>query len=316
MDIYTVDTYRIIQSYQVSCEYRCNCQHQVTPSSLPFGKEVSRKNCRQPQCWVAQLSQGSQRLKDLQDWTCVHNTLNVFMNHQGEPLLSTQNIRLTTNNYIMMFLVSCLAKKVRKVSSTCISCQVLSFWAVQVHAEPPRPSCRKNTSIFAKTPHFSSPSPVSKSSLQGFCRDSQCPIPVQGENIGPDIKTYQTKSKHIKEVTNMDKPSFSGSFWLRYLSIVANRLKRWSLVCAWCICLQWSLYPPFKEQFPPVWTHFKERLWIVSILALIKLSPNAGTSPEDLRQGLENGTYRFSHVNLILHAPKLLAEDRSPHVEM
>lgn len=119
----------------------------------------------------------------------------------------------------------------------------------------------------------------------------------------------------------MDKPSFSGSFWLRYLSIVANRLKRWSLVCAWCICLQWSLYPPFKEQFPPVWTHFKERLWIVSILALIKLSPNAGTSPEDLGKQ-ENGTYRFrnldkhGHVNLILHAPKLLAEDRSPHVEM
>lgn len=101
MDVYTVDTYRIIQSYQASCEYRCNCQHQVTPSSLPFGKEVSTKNCRQPQCRVAQLSQGSQRLKDLQDWTCVRNTLNVFMNHQGEPLLSTHNIRLMTNNHII-----------------------------------------------------------------------------------------------------------------------------------------------------------------------------------------------------------------------
>lgn len=42
-------------------------------------------------------------------------------------------------------------------------------------------------------------SPVSKSSLQGFCRDSQCPIPVQGENIGPDVKTYQNKSEHMKK---------------------------------------------------------------------------------------------------------------------
>lgn len=196
MDIYTVDTYRIIQLYQVSCEYRCNCQHQVTPSSLPFGKEVSRKNCRQPQYWVAQLSQGSQRLKDLQDWTCVRNTLNVnvFMKLQGESLLSTQNIRLTTNNYIMMFLVSCLAKKVRKVSSTCISCQVLSFWAVQVHAEPPRPSCRKNTSIFAKTPHFSSPS------LPHLYRSPPCKDSVETLNVQfpSKVKTLDLTSKHIK----------------------------------------------------------------------------------------------------------------------
>lgn len=128
--------------------------------------------------------------------SCVRNTLNVnvFMKLQGEPLLSTQNIRLTTNNYIMMFLVSCLAKKVRKVSSTCISCQVLSFWAVQVHAEPPRPSCRKNTSIFAKTPHFSSPS------LPHLYRSPPCKDSVETLNVQfpSKVKTLDLTSKHIK----------------------------------------------------------------------------------------------------------------------
>lgn len=75
-----------------------------------------------------------------------NNTLEVFMNHKRAPVLST------SCHFIWCFLISCLAlaccfinKSVSSIISaaTCVSCQVLSFWAIQVHAEPPRPSCRK-----------------------------------------------------------------------------------------------------------------------------------------------------------------------------